>query len=101
MGISRITTEKVRERADIEDVVNDYVPLKKRGQNLWACCPFHHEKSPSFSVTPVKQFYKCLGCGKEGYEIHFIMDIEDIGFNEAIRPLPKKYGIEEEEETAP
>ncbi|HLT05914.1 MAG TPA: DNA primase [Cyclobacteriaceae bacterium] len=101
MGISRITTEKVRERADIEDVVNDYVPLKKRGQNLWACCPFHHEKSPSFSVSPVKQFYKCFGCGKAGDAIQFIMDIEGIGFNEAIRHLANKYGIEVEEETAP
>lgn len=101
MGISRITTEKVRERADIEDVVNDYVPLKKRGQNLWACCPFHHEKSPSFSVSPVKHFYKCFGCGKAGDTIQFIMDIEGIGFNEAIRHLANKYGIEVEEETAP
>jgi DNA primase len=100
MGISRITTEKVRERADIEDVVNDYVPLKKRGQNLWACCPFHNEKSPSFSVSPVKQFYKCFGCGKAGDSIQFIMDIEGVGFNEAIRQLAGKYGIEVEEDEA-
>jgi len=58
MGISRGTTDKVKERADIEEVVNDYVPLKKKGQNLWACCPFHNEKSPSFSVSPAKQIYK-------------------------------------------
>lgn len=101
MGISRITTEKVRERADIEDVVSDYVPLKKRGQNLWACCPFHNEKSPSFSVTPIKQFYKCFGCGKAGDAIQFIMDIEGIGFNEAVRQLANKYGIEVEEDSAP
>jgi len=101
MGISRITTEKVRERADIEDVVSDYVPLKKRGQNLWACCPFHNEKSPSFSVTPIKQFYKCFGCGKAGDAIQFIMDIEGIGFNEAVRQLANKYGIEIEEDKAP
>lgn len=99
MGISRITTEKVRERADIEDVVSDYVPLKNRGQNLWACCPFHSEKSPSFSVTPIKQFYKCFGCGKAGDSIQFIMDIEGIGFNEAIKQLANKYGIEVEEDT--
>ncbi len=96
--ISRTTTEKVKERADIEDIVNDYVPLKKKGQNLWACCPFHNESTPSFSVSPVKQIYKCFGCGKAGDPIQFVMDIEGIGFNEAIRHLAQKYGIEIEEE---
>lgn len=96
--ISRATTEKVRERADIEEVVNDYVPLKKKGQNLWACCPFHNEKSPSFSVSPAKQIYKCFGCGKAGDPIQFVMDIEGVGFNEAIRHLAMKYGIEIEED---
>jgi DNA primase len=100
MVISRATTEKVRERADIEEVVNDYVPLKKKGQNLWACCPFHNEKSPSFSVSPAKQIYKCFGCGKAGDPIQFIMDVEGVGFNEAIRHLAKKYGIEIEDEKA-
>ena len=96
--INRSTTEKVKERADIEDVVNDYVPLKKKGQNLWACCPFHNESTPSFSVSPAKQIYKCFGCGKAGDPIQFVMDIEGIGFNEAIRHLAQKYGIEIEEE---
>ena len=100
MGISRATTEKVRERADIEDVVNDYVPLKKKGQNLWACCPFHNEKSPSFSVSPAKQIYKCFGCGKAGDPIQFVMDIEGLGFGEAIKHLAVKYGIEIEEDHA-
>jgi DNA primase len=100
MGISRATTERVRERADIEDVVNDYVPLKKKGQNLWACCPFHNEKSPSFSVSPAKQIYKCFGCGKAGDPIQFVMDIEGIGFGEAIKHLAQKYGIEIEEDQA-
>lgn len=98
MAISRATTEKVRDRADIEEVVSDYVPLKKKGQNLWACCPFHNEKSPSFSVSPAKQIYKCFGCGKAGDPIQFVMDVEGIGFNEAIRQLAQKYGIEIEEE---
>ncbi|UJP64552.1 DNA primase [Mongoliitalea daihaiensis] len=98
MAISKQTTEKVRERADIEDVVGDYVPLKKKGQNLWACCPFHNEKSPSFSVSPAKQIYKCFGCGKAGDPIQFVMDIEGVGFNEAIKHLAQKYGIEIEEE---
>lgn len=96
--ISRNTTDKVRERVDIEEVVNDYVPLKKKGQNLWACCPFHNESTPSFSVSPAKQIYKCFGCGKAGDPIQFVMDIEGIGFNEAIRQLAQKYGIEIEED---
>ena len=96
--ISRATTDKVKERADIEEVVGDYVPLKKKGQNLWACCPFHNESTPSFSISPAKQIYKCFGCGKAGDPIQFVMDIEGIGFNEAIRQLAQKYGIEIEEE---
>ncbi|WP_209332191.1 DNA primase [Lunatimonas salinarum] len=98
MSVSNHTTESVRERADIEEVVGDYVQLKKKGQNLWACCPFHNEKSPSFSVSPSKQIYKCFGCGKAGDSIQFVMDIEGIGFTEAIRHLAQKYGIEIEEE---
>jgi DNA primase len=96
--ISRATTDKVKDRVDIEEVVGDYVPLKKKGQNLWACCPFHNESTPSFSVSPAKQIYKCFGCGKAGDPIQFVMDIEGIGFNEAIRHLAQKYGIEVEEE---
>lgn len=100
MSISKLTTDKVKERADIVEVVGDYVPLKKKGQNMWACCPFHGEKTPSFSISPAKQIYKCFGCGKAGDPIQFIMDIEGIGFAEAIRHLAKKYAIEiEEEET--
>lgn len=99
MAISDQTTDKVRDRVDIEEVVNDYVTLKKKGQNLWACCPFHQEKTPSFSISPAKQIYKCFGCGKAGDPIQFIMDIEGIGFIEAIRHLATKYGIEIEEET--
>jgi DNA primase len=98
MSISKLTTDKVKERMDIEEVVGDYVPLKKKGQNLWACCPFHGEKSPSFSISPAKQIYKCFGCGKAGDPIQFIMDIEGIGFQEAIRHLAGKYGIEVEED---
>ena len=98
MGISKLTTDKVKERMDIEEVVGDYVPLKKKGQNLWACCPFHGEKTPSFSLSPAKQIYKCFGCGKAGDPIQFIMDIEGVGFQEAIRHLAGKYGIEVEED---
>lgn len=98
MSISKLTSDKVKERADIVEVVGDYVPLKKKGQNMWACCPFHGEKSPSFSVSPAKQIYKCFGCGKAGDPIQFVMDIEGVGFQEAIRHLAGKYGIEVEED---
>lgn len=100
MGISKHTTDKVKERADIEEIISDYVPLKRKGQNLWACCPFHGEKTPSFSVSPAKQIYKCFGCGKAGDPIQFVMDIEGVGFQEAIRQLAGKYGIEIEEDVA-
>lgn len=98
MGISKNTTDKVKERMDIEEVVGDYLPLKRKGQNLWANCPFHGEKSPSFSVSPAKQFYKCFGCSKAGDAIGFVMEIEGVGFQEAIRHLAQKYGIEVEED---
>ncbi|MES2795218.1 MAG: DNA primase, partial [Bacteroidota bacterium] len=65
-----------------------------KGANLWACCPFHGEKSPSFSVSPSKGIYKCFGCGKAGDAVRFIMDIEGIGYPEALKQLAKKYGIE-------
>ncbi len=100
MSISKLTSDKVKERADIVEVVGDYVQLKKKGQNMWACCPFHGEKTPSFSISPAKQIYKCFGCGKAGDPIQFIMDIEGIGFAEAVRHLAKKYAIEVEEEEA-
>lgn len=98
MSISKLTTDKVKDRADIVEVIGDYVPLKKKGQNMWACCPFHGEKTPSFSLSPAKQIYKCFGCGKAGDPIQFVMDIEGIGFQEAIRQLAGKYGIEVEED---
>ena len=98
MGISKLTTDKVRERMDIEEVIGDYVSLKRKGQNLWANCPFHGEKTPSFSLSPAKQIYKCFGCGKAGDPIQFVMDIEGIGFQEAIRHIANKYGIEVEED---
>ncbi|MBK6264881.1 DNA primase [Marivirga sp. S37H4] len=98
MNLSQKTIQDVQERADIEEVVSDFVPLKKKGQNLWACCPFHQEKSPSFSVSPNKGIYKCFGCGKAGDAIQFIMDLEGLSFPEAIKQLAEKYGIEIEED---
>lgn len=98
MGISKLTTDKVKERMDIEEVLGDYLPMKKKGQNLWANCPFHGEKTPSFSISPAKQIYKCFGCGKAGDPIQFVMDIEGIGFQEAIKHIAGRYGIEVEED---
>lgn len=98
MSISKSTTDKVKDRMDIEEVIGDYLPLKKKGQNLWANCPFHGEKTPSFSISPAKQIYKCFGCGKAGDPIQFVMDIEGIGFQEAIKHIAGRYGIEVEED---
>ncbi|WP_018479653.1 DNA primase [Pontibacter roseus] len=92
--IPKETVDQILAQADITEVVGDFVSLKKKGQNLWACCPFHHEKSPSFSVSPAKGIYKCFGCGKAGNSVQFIMDVEGTSFPEALKYLAKKYGIE-------
>ncbi len=98
MRIPQETIDRIRQSADIIDIVSDYVSLKKRGQNWIACCPFHNEKTPSFNVSPSRQIYKCFGCGKAGDPVRFIMDIENVSYPEALRHLAKKYGIEVEEE---
>ncbi|MEJ7661308.1 MAG: CHC2 zinc finger domain-containing protein [Hymenobacter sp.] len=100
--IPKETVDQIIHTADILEVVGDYVALKRKGQNYWACCPFHNEKSPSFSVNPSKGLYKCFGCGKAGGVIQFVMDIEGSSYPEALRALAKKYGVgvpEEEERT--
>ncbi|AQG81873.1 DNA primase [Spirosoma montaniterrae] len=102
MRIPEETVERIRQSADIIEVINDFVSLKKRGSNYIACCPFHNEKTPSFNVNPVRQIYKCFGCGKAGDAVKFIMDIENIGYGDALRYLAKKYGVEiEEQEQTP
>ena len=102
MRIPEETVERIRQSADILEVINDFVSLKKRGSNYIACCPFHNEKTPSFNVNPTRQIYKCFGCGKAGDAVRFIMDIENIGYGEALRYLAKKYGVEiEEQEQTP
>ncbi|UFH56226.1 DNA primase [Spirosoma sp. KNUC1025] len=102
MRIPEETVERIRQSSDILEVINDFVSLKKRGSNYIACCPFHNEKTPSFNVNPVRQIYKCFGCGKAGDAVRFVMDIENIGYGEALRYLAKKYGIEiEEQEQTP
>jgi DNA primase len=98
--LSPDTIQAVQRTAQIEEVIGDFVTLKKRGQNLWACCPFHHEKTPSFAVSPAKGFYKCFGCDAAGDAIGFIKAIEGISFVEAVKQLAQKYGIPIQETTA-
>lgn len=92
------TIQQIRERVEIEEVVSDFVSLKRKGQNLWACCPFHNEKTPSFSVAPNKGIYKCFGCGAAGDAIQFVMDVEGLNYIDALKYLARKYGIEIQEE---
>lgn len=95
--IPQETVQQIIHAADVVDVVNDYVSLKKRGANMIACCPFHNEKTPSFYVSPSKQIYKCFGCGKGGDSVRFVMDVDGLSYPEALRVLAKKYGIEIQE----
>ena len=81
-------------RSDIADVVSSYVHLTKKGNNLWGLCPFHNEKTPSFSVSPDKQIYHCFGCGKGGGVISFIMEMENLPFVDAVKLLAKRAGLE-------
>ncbi|MBO5074174.1 MAG: DNA primase [Bacteroidales bacterium] len=100
--IPQETVNKILDAAQIVDVVGDFVTLKKRGANHIACCPFHNEKTPSFSVSASKGIYKCFGCGKSGTAVGFVMEHENMSFTEALKYLAKKYHIEvvEKEETA-
>jgi DNA primase len=93
MKIPRGFSEELRNQADILKIVGDYVSLKKKGNNYWACCPFHNEKSPSFSVNPSKGFFKCFGCGKGGDAVTFVMEIEGAPFPEAVKTVAEKCGI--------
>ena len=95
--IPRETIEKIYSAAKIEEVVSDYVTLKKRGANLIGLCPFHNEKTGSFTVSPSKGIYKCFGCGASGHAVGFVMEIEQCSYVEALKQLGKKYHIEVEE----
>ena len=92
--ISEQVIEQIRNTADIVEVVSSYVQLKKRGRNFFGLCPFHGEKTPSFSVNSERQIYKCFGCDVGGGVINFIMEIEGIDFINAIKHLANQYGIE-------
>lgn len=95
--IDQDTINKITETARIEEVVGDFVTLKKRGSSLIGNCPFHNEKTPSFHVSVAKGIYKCFGCGKGGDSVHFIMDHEKYSYPEALKFLANKYNIEVEE----
>lgn len=95
--LDQSTIDKINDAALIQDVVSDYVTLKKRGVNLLGLCPFHGEKTPSFTVSPAKGIFKCFGCGKGGNAVHFIMEHEQISYYEALKFLARKYHIEYQE----
>ena len=95
--ISQNTIQEILSRIDIIDIVGGFVKLKKRGANYLGLCPFHNEKTPSFTVSPSKEIYKCFGCGRSGNSISFIMEHEKYSYVEALKWLANKYGIEIEE----
>ena len=102
MPIPRETVDQILQTARIEEVVGEFVTLKKRGANLWGACPFHNEKTPSFSVNPARNIFKCFGCGKGGDSARFLMEHEHLTYPEALRYLAKKYNIQiEEKELTP
>jgi len=92
--IERSTIERILDAAQIVDVVQEFVPLKKRGVNYLGLCPFHNEKTPSFTVSPSKEIFKCFGCGKVGNSVNFVMEHEHLSYPEALKYLAKKYHIE-------
>ncbi len=99
--IDRTTIDRIFDAARIVDVVGEFVSLKRRGANYFGCCPFHNERTPSFSVNPARNIYKCFGCGKAGNPVNFVMEHEHLGYADALRYLAKKYNIviEEKEQT--
>src|SRR6201988_2946308 len=100
--ISQNTIQQIQSRIDIIEIVGGFVKLKKRGANYLGLCPFHNEKTPSFTVSPSKEIYKCFGCGKSGNTISFLMEHEKYSYVEALRWLANKYNVEiEETESSP
>ncbi|MEX2602131.1 MAG: DNA primase [Balneolaceae bacterium] len=93
--------EEIRDAADIVEVVGDYVRLKRSGSGYAGLCPFHDEKTPSFHVTPSLNIYKCFGCGESGDVFSFVMQMDGVGFQEALRTLAERYGVSLPEENSP
>ncbi|MFZ3218730.1 MAG: DNA primase [Rhodoferax sp.] len=100
MAIPQTFIQELLSRVDVVEIVGRYVPLKKGGANFMGLCPFHGEKSPSFSVSPTKQFYHCFGCGKNGDAIRFLMDHAGMTFIEAVKDLAQQYGMQIPEDDA-
>ena len=98
MAIPQSFIQELLARTDVVDIVGRHVQLKKGGANFMGLCPFHGEKSPSFSVSPTKQFYHCFGCGKNGNAISFLMDHAGMSFIEAVKDLAQTYGLQVPEE---
>jgi DNA primase len=92
--IDHATIERIIDAAEISDVVSDFVTLRRRGVNMLGLCPFHNEKTPSFTVSPAKGIFKCFGCGKGGNSVNFIMEHENLTYPEALKWLAKKYHID-------
>ena len=99
MAIPDSFLDDLNSRLNIVDVVSAYVPLTKRGGNYWGLCPFHHEKTPSFSVNESKQIFHCFGCGKGGGAIRFVMEMDGLPFPEAVRKLAEQAGLQVPEES--
>lgn len=95
--ISPATIQQIQSRIDIIEIISTFIKLKKRGSNYLGLCPFHNEKTPSFTVSPSKEIYKCFGCGKSGNTISFLMEHEKYSYVEALRWLAAKYNITIEE----
>jgi DNA primase len=95
--IPKDTIDKILDNARVEEVIGDFISLKKRGANFLGLCPFHQEKTPSFTVSAAKGIYKCFGCGKAGNSVNFIMEHESLSYPEALKYLAKKYNIVVEE----
>ena len=95
--ISQHTIQQIQSRIDVIDIVGSFVKLKKRGANYLGICPFHNEKTPSFTVSPAKEIYKCFGCGRSGNSISFLMEHEKYSYTEALRWLAARYNVEVEE----
>ena len=94
MAIPDRFLDELISRTDLVDLVSEYVPLNKKGRNYWGLCPFHSEKTPSFSVSADKQIFKCFGCGKGGGAINFVMELDNLPFRDAVAVLAKRVGME-------
>ena len=92
--ISQSFIQELLDRVDIVDVIDRHIPLKKAGANYTACCPFHSEKTPSFTVSPTKQFYHCFGCSAHGNAIGFLIEYNGLTFLEAVADLAARVGMQ-------